>query len=81
MELVVQNVNVYLLPLRVSLAHLGAHLAYSATGRAEHGDDELAIVSLGITAQSVQHFPDCGHWLPAEASDEVSKRLRAFFSS
>jgi len=32
-------------------------------------------------AQSVQHFPDCGHWLPAEASDEVSKQLRAFFSA
>ncbi len=32
-------------------------------------------------ARSVQHFPDCGHWLPAEASDEVSGLLRAFFST
>lgn len=32
-------------------------------------------------AQCVQYFPDCGHWLPAEASDEVSRRLRAFFST
>ncbi len=31
-------------------------------------------------AQTVQHFPDCGHWLPKEAADEVSKRLIAFFT-
>ncbi len=31
-------------------------------------------------AQHVQHFSDCGHWLPKEASDEVSKRLEAFFA-
>ncbi len=31
-------------------------------------------------AQVVQHFPDCGHWLPQEASDEVAKRLEEFFN-
>lgn len=30
-------------------------------------------------AQVVQHFPDSGHWLPEEASDEVSKLLGEFF--
>ena len=30
-------------------------------------------------AQVVQHFPDCGHWLPEEASDEVSALLGEFF--
>ena len=30
-------------------------------------------------SQTVQHFPDCGHWLPIEAADEVSKRLEEFF--
>lgn len=32
-------------------------------------------------AQAVQHFPDCGHWLPQEASDEVAKRLEEFFTA
>lgn len=32
-------------------------------------------------SQSVQHFPDCGHWLPNEATTEVSKRLREFFAA
>ncbi len=32
-------------------------------------------------AQTVQHFPDCGHWLPNEATTEVSKRLREFFAA
>jgi pimeloyl-ACP methyl ester carboxylesterase len=32
-------------------------------------------------AQSVQHFPDCGHWLPNEAATELSKRLREFFAA
>ena len=32
-------------------------------------------------AQVVQHFPDCGHWLPQEASDEVAKRLEEFFTA
>lgn len=31
-------------------------------------------------ARVVQHFPDCGHWVANEASEEVSKRLAAFFS-
>jgi pimeloyl-ACP methyl ester carboxylesterase len=30
-------------------------------------------------SQTVQHFPDCGHWLPIEAADEVSKRMEEFF--
>ena len=30
-------------------------------------------------SQTIQHFPDCGHWLPLEAADEVSKRLEEFF--
>ena len=29
-------------------------------------------------AQMVEHFPDCGHWLPKEASHEVSERLSTF---
>jgi pimeloyl-ACP methyl ester carboxylesterase len=29
-------------------------------------------------AAAVEHFPDCGHWLPAEAPDEVARRLLAF---
>jgi len=29
-------------------------------------------------AQMVEHFPDYGHWLPKEASHEVSERLRTF---
>ena len=32
-------------------------------------------------AQTVQHFPDCGHWLPNEATTELSKRLREFFAA
>ena len=31
-------------------------------------------------SQTIQHFPDCGHWLPIEAADEVSKRLEEFFT-
>ena len=31
-------------------------------------------------SKKVQHFPDCGHWLPKEAAEEVSKRLQEFFS-
>jgi pimeloyl-ACP methyl ester carboxylesterase len=31
-------------------------------------------------AQQVYHFPDCGHWLPAEASEEVAERLFKFFA-
>lgn len=30
-------------------------------------------------AQQVHHFPDCGHWLPAEAAEEVAERLLKFF--
>lgn len=30
-------------------------------------------------SQMVQYFPDCGHWLPQEAPEEVSKRLEEFF--
>ncbi|MBA3533503.1 MAG: alpha/beta hydrolase [Ardenticatenales bacterium] len=30
-------------------------------------------------AQEVHHFPDCGHWLPAEAPDQVSEKLIPFF--
>ena len=30
-------------------------------------------------SQMVQHFPDCGHWLPIEAADKVSKQLEEFF--
>jgi pimeloyl-ACP methyl ester carboxylesterase len=30
-------------------------------------------------AQQVHHFPDCGHWLPAEAPREVAARLSEFF--
>jgi pimeloyl-ACP methyl ester carboxylesterase len=30
-------------------------------------------------SKRVQHFPDCGHWLPKEASDEVSMLLENFF--
>ncbi len=32
-------------------------------------------------AQSVRHFANCGHWLPTEASDEVSRLVGAFFST
>ena len=28
----------------------------------------------------VRLFPDCGHWLPAEAADEVSQELLGFFA-
>ena len=42
------------LPVRLSLAHLGTHLAYSTAGRAEYGNDELAVVSLGIAARLSQ---------------------------
>ena len=31
-------------------------------------------------AQQVHHFPDCGHWLPAEAAEEASNRLTRFFA-
>lgn len=31
-------------------------------------------------AQQVQHFPDCGHWLPAEAPAEVAALLSNFFA-
>lgn len=31
-------------------------------------------------AQQVYHFPDCGHWLPAEAAEEVSSRLLEFLA-
>ena len=30
--------------------------------------------------QRVKHFPDCGHWLPAEAPEQVAKELLQFFS-
>jgi pimeloyl-ACP methyl ester carboxylesterase len=30
-------------------------------------------------AQMIQHFPDCGHWLPIEAAHEVSRRMEEFF--
>lgn len=30
-------------------------------------------------AQQVQHFPDCGHWLPVEAAEEVAEQLSEFF--
>jgi pimeloyl-ACP methyl ester carboxylesterase len=48
------------------------------------GDDDPYIpkqFAARFGARSIQHFPDCGHWLPAEASSEVSRRLREFFSS
>lgn len=32
-------------------------------------------------AASVEHFPDCGHWLPVEAADEVAHRLLLFFKT
>jgi pimeloyl-ACP methyl ester carboxylesterase len=31
-------------------------------------------------AQQVVHFPDCGHWLPAEAPQEVLERLLPFLA-
>jgi pimeloyl-ACP methyl ester carboxylesterase len=30
--------------------------------------------------KQVHHFPDCGHWLPAEASNEVATHLLKFFA-
>lgn len=30
-------------------------------------------------AAAVEHFPDCGHWLPAEAPVRVAQRLLRFF--
>lgn len=32
-------------------------------------------------AAAVEHVPDSGHWLPAEAPDAVAKRLLRFFSA
>jgi pimeloyl-ACP methyl ester carboxylesterase len=32
-------------------------------------------------AATVEHFPDCGHWLPAEAPVEVAARLLRFFAA
>lgn len=32
-------------------------------------------------AATVEHFPDCGHWLPAEAPAEVAARLLRFFGA
>ncbi len=29
-------------------------------------------------AQQVVHFPDCGHWVPVEAAEEVSNHLLKF---
>ena len=31
-------------------------------------------------AQQVHHFPDCGHWLPAEAPEAVAAHLLKFFA-
>jgi pimeloyl-ACP methyl ester carboxylesterase len=31
-------------------------------------------------AQTVLHFPGCGHWIPNEATDEVLKQLGEFFA-
>lgn len=31
-------------------------------------------------AQKVEHFPDCGHWLPLEAAAEIAERLLPFFT-
>jgi pimeloyl-ACP methyl ester carboxylesterase len=31
-------------------------------------------------ARKIYHFPDCGHWLPVEAADEVAERLGEFFT-
>lgn len=31
-------------------------------------------------AQKVEHFPDCGHWLPLEAGREIAERLRTFLA-
>jgi haloalkane dehalogenase len=31
-------------------------------------------------AQTVQHFPDCGHWIANEATDEVLQWLEEFLT-